>query len=301
MDLRTDQFTPKDDTLLVVVGPTASGKTDLAIELAERLGAEIISADSVQIYRSFDLGSGKPSAEQLRLAPHHLVSIVDPLSPFDAAQFVLQADRAIEQVRSSGRRPIVCGGSFLWVKALLFGLAASPPADPELRRKHRAAMELHGRAALHAELEQIDPEAAARIAANDFVRVSRALEVFQLTGKTQTTWHQEHQFKTLRHSAELVGVARSRDELDKRIAQRTHAWLSGGWIEEVVSLLSAGYREARAMSAVGYCQVRAHLDGELPREELHEAIVRATRTFVRRQRTWLRDQPVQWLQPAAAT
>ncbi len=295
MDPRASQFTPRQDALLVIVGPTASGKTDLAIELAERFDGEVISADSVQIYRGFDIGSGKPSAEQLARTPHHLLSVVDPLTPFDAAQFVKRADLAIERVRSKGRRPIICGGSFLWVKALLFGLAAGPPADPELRRAHRAVADEQGRAALHAELAKIDPDAAARIAPNDLIRVSRALEVFQLTGKTQTTWHQEHQFSTIRHVAELVGVARSRDELDLRIVKRTKAWLDGDWIDEVASLLEAGYREARAMDAVGYHQVRCHLDGALPRESLQEAVVRATRTFVRRQRTWLRDQPVQWL------
>jgi len=288
---------PEEGELLVVVGPTASGKTDLALELGERFGGEVIGGDSVQIYTRFDLGSGKPSAAERARVPHHLVDVLDPLAPLDAASFVARADAAIADVRARGRVPIVCGGTFLWVKALLRGLAPMPPASPEARARHEALVVTSGRAALHEELRRVDPESAGRLAPNDTVRVSRALEVFELTGKPQSAWHAEHSFAEERHRARLLGVFRERDELDRRIAARTAGWLREGWLEEVRALVRDGYADARAMGSVGYRQVREHLDGSLPAGELGASIVRATRVFVRRQRTWLREEPVVWLEP----
>jgi tRNA dimethylallyltransferase len=285
---------PTPDELLVVVGPTASGKTELAIRLAETFGGEIIGADSVQIYRAFDIGSGKPTEGERARAPHHLIDVVDPLHPVDAQVFADMAERAIADVRARGRVPVVCGGTFLWVKALVWGLAPAPPADRAIRARHAAIAEAEGRAALHARLAQVDPEAAQRLAPNDFVRVSRALEVFELSGKPQSQWFAEHGFRGERHRARFVGVRRPREELEERIRGRARAWLAEGWIEEVQTLLARGYGEARAMASVGYRQVRDYLEGTLAREVLEDAIVRATRVFARRQRTWLRDQPVGW-------
>jgi tRNA dimethylallyltransferase len=147
--------------LIAIVGPTATGKTALAVALAEKIGAEIVGADSVQIYRGFDVGSGKPTPEELGRAPHHLVSALDPLEHVDAATWAQRAGRAIDAVRARGRLPIVCGGTFLWVKALVYGLAAAPAADAELRARHQAIAHAEGRSALHARLREIDPEAAA--------------------------------------------------------------------------------------------------------------------------------------------
>ena len=286
---------PREDELLVVVGPTASGKTELAIRLAESWGGEIIGADSVQIYRGFDVGSGKPSAEERARAPHHLVDVIAPDEPFDAQAWADRADQAIADIRGRDRVPIVCGGTFFWVRALVLGLAALPVADPELRARHAALAEAEGRPALHAKLAAVDPESAARLAPNDLVRVSRALEVFELSGRTQSAWHDDHGFRAARHAARFVGVAQTREELDRRIERRTSAWLAGGWIEEVRSLLDAGFGATRPMGAVGYRQVKDRLDGALPEDALHREIVRATRVYVRRQRTWLRDEPVAWV------
>ena len=281
--------------LLVVVGPTASGKTALAVELAERLGGEIVSADSVQVYREFDIGSGKPTALELARAPHHLVSILDPLDPIDASSWAERASRAIGDVRARGRVPVVCGGTFLWVKALLFGLAQVPAARPEVRDRLRETAQREGRPALHARLLAVDPESAARLHPNDLVRVSRALEVWELTGKPLSAWQGEHAFASVRHSARLVAVACDAATLTEGIRTRARGWLATGWIEEVESLLARGYGDARAMGSVGYAQVRAMLGGELPREDLEAAIVRATRVFARRQRTWLNHADVTWL------
>jgi tRNA dimethylallyltransferase len=286
---------PQGDELLVVVGPTASGKTELAISLCEALGGEVIGADSVQVYRGFDVGSGKPSALELARAPHHLVDIAEPLEPIDAARWAELAEATIDAVRARGRVPIVCGGTFLWIKALVSGLAPMPGADAEVRARHAAIAAGQGRPALHARLAEVDAAAAARLSPNDLVRVSRALEVFELTGRPQSELFREHGFGGSRHRPRFLGVQRTREELDARIAARAAAWLEGGWIEEVRSLRARGYGEARAMSSVGYRQVRDHLRGELPRDELLGAVVRATRVFARRQRTWLRDLPVEWV------
>jgi tRNA dimethylallyltransferase len=283
------------DDLLAVVGPTASGKTALAVELAEKLGGEIISADSVQVYREFDVGSGKPTADELARAPHHLVGAIDPLEPVDAASWAARAAAAVGDIRARGRVPIVCGGTFLWIKALLFGLAEAPAASPQLRSEYRSLVEREGREALHVRLAGVDPESAARLHPNDFVRVSRALEVFELTGKQLSTWHREHAFRTVVHRAALVAIACDAATLTERIRARAHAWLTTGWIEEVEGLLARGYGDARAMGSVGYAQVRAMLAGELPRHEVETSIVRATRVFARRQRTWLNHAQVRWL------
>jgi len=285
------------EALLVVVGPTATGKTALAVALAEQLpgGGEIISADSVQIYREFDVGSGKPSPEETARAPHHLVSAIDPMEPMDAADWAERASRAIDDVRARGRAPVVCGGTFLWIKALLYGLAETPAASPELRDRLRGVAESEGRPALHARLREVDPESAERLHPNDLVRVSRALEVWELTGKPMSAWQREHAFASERHRARLFAIASDPGELTERIQHRVRAWLSGGWIEEVESLLARDYGDARAMSSVGYAQVRGMLAGELPREELEGAIVRATRVFARRQRTWLNHVDVERL------
>lgn len=289
------------DRLLAVVGPTASGKTELAVSLAERLGGEIISADSVQVYREFDVGSGKPTARELERAPHHLVGSHGPLDPIDASSWAQQASRAIDDVRARGRVPIVCGGTFLWVKALLFGLAEAPAGSPEVRDRLRRLADAEGRPALHARLREVDPVLAERLHPNDLVRVSRALEVWQTSGKPLSAWQSEHAFARIRYPARLLGVACDAVTLTDRIRARARTWLAEGWIEEVQGLMARGYGGARAMGSVGYAQVRAMLAGELPREELETSIVRATRVFARRQRTWLNHVDVAWLHRDEAT
>ena len=291
-----------DERLLCVVGPTGSGKSALALRLAQDLGGEIISADSMQIYRGFDIGTGKPSAAEQALVPHHFVDVADPLENWDAAQWAELATAKVAEIRARGRLPIVCGGTFLWVRALVYGLAEAPRADEALRSRHRAWAESEGRAALHARLAEVDPECAARLNPNDFVRVSRALEVFELTGKTMSVVQAEHGFRNPRFQARLVGVTREREEQDALIARRVRGMLDAGWVREVEGLMARGYTEARVMQSVGYRQVLEAVNSGKPidSDALADAIVRATRVFARRQRTWLRDQPVEWL-PADAT
>lgn len=290
-----------DERLLCVVGPTASGKSALALRLASDLNGEIISADSMQIYRGFDIGTGKPSAEERALVPHHLLDVAEPLEAWDAARWADEATRLIAEVRGRGRVPIVCGGTFLWVRALIYGLADAPAGDEALRARYRDWAEREGRAALHARLSEVDPVTAARLAPNDFVRVSRALEVFELTGKPMSELQAAHGFREPRFAARLIGVARERPEQDALIATRVRGMLAAGWLAEVEALLAAGFGAARVMGSVGYRQICEAMAAGTSGDEaaLGDAIVRATRVFARRQRTWLRDQPVEWLPPDA--
>lgn len=285
----------RPERILCVVGPTASGKTELAVDVCERVNGEIISADSVQIYRGFDIGSGKPSSDELAKAPHHLVDALDPLETADAMTFARLAERAIEEVRARGKVPVICGGTFFWVRALVVGLAPAPSGDAAVRAKHHAVVQERGREALHAELARVDPASAARLHPNDVVRVSRALEIFELSGRTMSEHHADHGFRVHRMESSLIGIATTAELLTERIARRADGWLARGWIDEVRELIDRGYGEARAMGSVGYKEVRAYLAGTLPREALRDTIVQSTRIFARKQRTWLRSAPVEWL------
>lgn len=279
--------TVEPDELVVLVGETASGKTRLALELARAWDGEIVGADSVQVYRGFDIGSGKPSAEELGGVRHHLLDVAEPGEDFDAARFVELADEAIADVRARGKVPIVCGGTFLWVRALLHGLASAPRAPKEVREALQRRAELEGAPALHARLRAVDPASAARLHPNDAVRLVRALEVFETTGRPLSEWQAEHGFKPERHRAKLFAIAWDRPTIEARIARRIDAMLAAGFIDEVRGLLDRGFGGARAMGAVGYAEVKAFLEQGTPREELAPTILRATRIFARRQRTWL--------------
>lgn len=267
------------------------------MELALLHDAEIVGADSVQVYRRFDRGSGKPGVEELSRVRHHLIDVADAKAPLDAAAFVALADAAIADARGRGKAVVVCGGSFLWVRALLFGLADGLPRDQAVRERHEEEARLDGREALHARLREVDPAAAARLHPNDLLRVSRALEVFELTGRTLSDAQAAHGFTTARHAHRLVALGRARAELERRISERTRGFLASGLVEEVRALVSDGYGDTRAMGSVGYRQVKQHVDGALPAEALADEIDRATRVFVRRQRTWLRDEQVTLVEP----
>lgn len=290
--LRAVEHTEK---LIAIVGPTASGKSDLALAVAERAGGEIVSADSVQVVRGFDIGSGKPTADERARVRHHLIDILDGHDAMDAADYARRAEAAIADIRARGRVPILCGGTFFWVRAFVLGLVEAPKGDPDVRARHRAKVEAEGRQALHDELARFDPASATRLHPNDVVRVSRALEVFELSGRPMSDWHADHGFKSQRHPTSMFGLAYEPAALRARIARRVDGFLARGWIEEVRDLVDQGYRNARAMGSVGYAEVRDHLDGKLAREHLAGAIVQSTHVFARRQRTWLKNAGVEWL------
>lgn len=295
MTLHAQGITWEERQLLCVVGPTASGKTELAIRICEQVGGEIVSADSVQVYRHFNVGTGKPSAEELVRARHHLVDILEPDEPMDAARFAELATECISDIRGRGKVPIVCGGSFLWVLALVEGLAQAPAADASLRSLLEEDCKQFGLQTMHDRLRALDPIVAERLNPHDKLRVLRALEVIQLTGRRLSDLHAEHKASQPRHDAVFVGVEWTPEALLPRIARRAGVWLDEGWIDEVSRLLCRGFRDTRPMGSVGYKQVVEHLDGSLPSEILLEKIVRSTKIFARRQRTWLRDRSVTWL------
>jgi tRNA dimethylallyltransferase len=288
--------------LIAIVGPTASGKSELAMKLCARVGGEIVSADSVQIYRRFDIGSAKPTPAERARVPHHLIDRLDPLEAVDAARFVQLADECIADILARGKRPVLCGGSFLWLRAVLYGLAEAPPADPGIRARHKSLAEQFGRAHLHEQLRTIDAPSHARLSPNDLIRVSRALEVHELTGQPLSLIQAQHGFRTLRYPVLLVGVRHERAALYTRIQERVLHMFEQGWLDEVRALLEDGFGSARALGAVGYRQVREALRAGEPIDvpSLIEKVAQATRQFVRHQLTWLRDEPVRWLAPAEA-
>lgn len=272
--------------VLVVSGPTAAGKTDLALALARRFEGELIGADSVQVYRGFDIGSAKPTQEELAGIPHHLIDVVDPDEAIDAARYAELADTAIASVHARGRVPIVVGGTGLWLRALLRGLVALPTPDPAVRAALEAEADAIGAPALHARLVAIDPRAAAAIHPNDRLRIVRALEVHAQTGKPIGELRAEHALGAPRHDALVLLVDRPRDEMAARMEARTRAMLERGLVDETRALIARWGPDVRALGSVGYAEARAFLAGELEEAALAPAIARATKIYARRQRTW---------------
>lgn len=277
--------------VLVVGGATASGKTEVALALARALGGELVSADSVQVYRGFDIGSAKLRGAACAGIRQHLVDVREPDEPLDAQGYAALAAAAIEDVASRGALPIVVGGTGLWVRALLRGLLPAPPADPALRARLRAEIERHGAPALHARLAAVDARAAARIHPNDAVRIVRALEVFEQTGQPIGALRAAHALGAPRYDAAYVVLERAAADLADRIAARTSAMMREGLLEEVRGLRARYGDRARALGAVGYREVVSFLEGAIRLEDLEPAIVRATRAYARRQRVWLQSDP----------
>jgi tRNA dimethylallyltransferase len=283
--------------VICLVGPTASGKTELALALATRLGAEIVSADSRQVYRGLDLGTAKPTAAERARVPHHCLDMVDPEEPFDAARFRAAAAAAIADIHRRGRVPLVVGGTGLWVRTLLYGLCPAPPRAPALR----AALAPVPTADLHRRLAALDAAAAERIHPHDRVRVVRALEVALTSGRPLSAWQAAHRFAERPYAALVIGLTRSRDELYARIEARARAMLADGFADEVRALLARGTpAEAPAWRTLGYREVRAWVRGACDAATALAAVTRATRRFAKRQRTWFRREPdVVWRHPEA--
>ena len=277
--------------LLVIAGTTASGKTALALELARALDGELIGADSVQVYRGFDVGSAKPTAAELAGVAHHLIDVIDPDEAIDAARFATLADAAIGDVHARGRRAIVVGGTGLWLRALVRGLVTLPTPDPETRARLEAEIELHGAPGLHARLRAIDPRAAAAIHENDALRIVRALEVHAQTGRPLGELRREHALGAPRYRTLFLVLDREREALRARIAERVAHMIARGLVDEVRSLLARWPPGARAFGSVGYREIVAHLAGEASLDASREAIVRSTWVYTRRQRTWFRSEP----------
>jgi tRNA dimethylallyltransferase len=277
--------------LIAIVGPTASGKSDLALDIASRLGGEIVSCDSRQVYRGLDIGSAKPTAEERRLVPHHLLDVVDPDQPFSAADYARLARQALAEIAARGRISLVVGGTGLYLRALLDGLFEGPARDPDLRRRLEAIAERGGGARLFALLSRADPQTASRLHERDRVRVIRALEVFRCTGRPISS-HQAVAPLPLQGFERLVlGLCPERAALRRRVEARTSRMIEAGLMSEVAALLARGYPAGLPpLQAIGYRQVVAVLEGRLPRERLEAEIVTATMRYAKRQMTWFRHQ-----------
>lgn len=276
--------------IVVLYGPTGVGKTQLAIELARTLDGEIIGADSVQVYRGFDIGSGKPSPEELGGVVHHLIDVLEPTEAIDAMRYAELADQAIELTLRVGRVPIVAGGTGLWLRALLRGLVSVPPPDPALRAELETEFRRDPEAA-RAKLLAVDPIAAARVHPNDMIRTVRALEVHAQTGRALGELREAHALGTPRYRALVLSIELAEPHYTAAIERRTRAMLERGLVREVEGLVERYGRDVRPLHSVGYRQVLDHLDGGASLEETEQRIVQATRLYARRQRTWARTDP----------
>ncbi len=283
-----------------LAGPTASGKTAAALAIAAQQPVEIISVDSALVYRGMDIGTAKPTAAELAAVPHHLIDIRDPLQAYSAAEFVADATRLIGEIRARDRLPLLVGGTMLYFKALRDGLDDMPAADPATRAVIEAEAAAKGWPALHAELAGVDAVTAARLAPNDSQRISRALEVFRVSGQPLSSFQTQHAIekgaasaRPTRAGALICLEPQDRAWLHDRIAQRFDAMLAGGFIAEVKALRARGdlFPDLPSMRCVGYRQAWEALDGAWPMSELRERGIAATRQLAKRQITWLRSMP----------
>lgn len=285
--------------IIVVCGPTASGKTHTVLELAKRYPLEAISADSRQVYRRLDIGTAKPTTEELASVRHHLIDVVEPDVPFSVADFIHQAHQAIAEILQSGRMPVVVGGTGLYILALTEGLADIPSADLQLRREYQQLADEHGNEYLLQRLRQVDPVLAARLYPGDQVRIIRALEVAAKTGLPLSELQQRHQFSERPYRVLKLGLAFDRGELYERIDQRVEVMFQAGLVDEVRGLLGSGYSpDLKGLKTIGYREVIAHLQGEQSLTETIALVQRNSRRYAKRQLTWFRrDSSIIWVDP----
>jgi tRNA dimethylallyltransferase len=283
--------------IVVICGPTASGKSAAALELAKEFGAEIINADSMQVYRSMDIGTAKPSPEAQQAIRHHLIDILYPDEEFSAALFREEARRAIAAIEGRGKRALVVGGTGLYIKALTQGLITGGDIDPEIRARLLAEAEQGGREGLYQRLKGVDPKAAARLHPNDTYRVIRALEVYERTGCPISLMREQHRFEEGPYHVLKVGLLIERKELYRRIDQRVEEMLAKGLQTEVRGLLDQGYSPGlKTMQSLGYKQITAYLMGAYDLAEAVRLIKRDTRRYAKRQLTWFKADPqVRWV------
>ena len=283
---------------IALVGPTASGKTAAALAMAQALqaqgGAEIISMDSALVYRGMDIGTAKPSREELAAVPHHLIDILDPLQSYSAADFARDATQLIGEIRARGRVPLIVGGTLLYLKALLEGLSDMPPSDPKVRADIQAQAAALGWPAMHEQLQAVDPVTAQRLAPADSQRIGRALEVWTITGQPLSAFHGSAKPATPSWHIPVISLEpQDRAWLHQRIAQRFDAMMSSGFLDEVRALRSRGnlHPDLPSMRCVGYRQAWQGLDEGWSEAEIRERGIFATRQLAKRQLTWLRGMP----------
>jgi len=306
---KTHVEAPNKPAAIFLMGPTASGKTALAVDLVQRLPVEIISVDSALVYKGMDIGTAKPDAETLQKAPHRLIDFLDPIETYSAADFSSDALREMADITAAGKIPLLVGGTMLYYKVLKEGIAELPPANDAIRQEINQQAEKDGWGVLHQELQRVDPVAAKRIHPNDPQRLQRALEVYRLTGKSLTQWHQQQKAKgkdqswggdvdAFPYEVTSIGLCpEDRRVLHQRIEERFHGMLNEGFVAEVEGLLARGdlSTDSASMRAVGYRQVCDCLAGKLSYDEMVERGIIATRQLAKRQITWMRSwQNLNW-------
>ena len=285
--------------IVVILGPTGVGKSEVAIDVASEVHGEIISADSLQVYRYLDVGTGKPGPEQRQRVPHHLMDLLDPDEEFNVALFRERALKAEEEIRSRGINTIVCGGTGLYIKALIHGLFVGPGRIAEIRKGLEEDMENKGIGPLYERLKQVDPDGAAAIHPNDRQRVLRALEVFGHTGTKMSRWQGDHGFKENAFESFKIGLNRERQELYGLIERRCEEMMTRGLVGEVEGLVKRGYSlDLKPLQSVGYRHIGHYQRGEMSLDEALSLMKRDTRRLAKRQLTWFRaDQDTHWFHP----
>jgi len=290
---------PEQIKLVIILGPTASGKSELAVRLAEGFSGEIVNADSMQMYRGMDIGTAKPSLDMQACIPHHLLGIIDPDQPFSAADFRREAERAIRDIHARGKKVLVVGGTGLYIKALTGGLIDSPAGNDEIREElNRVASDL-GNLELYDRLARVDAVTAGKLHPNDVLRIIRALEVYEMTGRPVSELRGQHRFRDAGGYCCLkLGIKADRAELYGRIDDRVEWMMAHGLVEEVRGLLAKGYSpQLKSMRALGYRQVCAYLAGEYSLDEAVRLIKRDSRHYAKRQMTWFRrDDEIKWFE-----
>ena len=283
--------------IFFILGCTAVGKSAVGIEVARRIGAEIVSVDSMMVYRRMDIGTAKPSREVRAEIPHHCIDIVEPSESFSVARYLTFADEAIDKISSAGKPVLLVGGSALYIKAVSEGLFEGPGANPDIRQALKARAAAEGLSALHAELTRVDPDAARRISPRDEKRIIRALEVYELTGEPISRLQQQWDSQRLRYDCVFIGLRRPKEEINRRINARVKEMIRKGLRDEVAALLAEpkGLSD-QASQALGYAEMIEHLKGKYTLEQAIERIKINTRQFAKRQRTWFRHfRNVQWI------
>jgi tRNA dimethylallyltransferase len=283
---------PNNKPILIIAGPTAVGKTDASLLLAQEFGAEIVSADSMQIYRGMDIGTAKPTLEQRKLVYHHLIDVVEPNQPYSVGDYLRDARAALNGILASGGLPIVIGGTGLYIRALTRGLFSGPPADLDMRERLLRRESEGQPGTLYSDLVKVDPEAAVKIHPNDLRRTVRALEVYYLKDRKLSDFQREHAFKEKPFRFHLVFLVRSRNELYPRIERRVDRMIESGLEAEVKTLMERGYSpELTSMQGLGYKHFLNHFMGKTSREEAVALLKRDTKRYAKRQFTWFRREP----------
>jgi tRNA dimethylallyltransferase len=282
--------------LVIILGPTAVGKSDIAVDVAAQVEAEIINADSQQVYRHMNIGTAKPSREQREKIAHHLIDIVDPDEEFNAAMFRNSAIEHASQIAASGKNTIVCGGTGLYIKALTQGLFVGPGRDPQIREALEFEIDEHGISALYRRLERVDRTSALRIHPHDRQRITRALEVYQITGKKISQWQDQHGFNDLAFDVLKLGLNRQRSQLYERIERRCDIMIQVGLLDEVKGLVEKGYGlDLKSMQSVGYRHAGLVLQSRISLDNAMSLMKRDTRRLAKRQLTWFRaDHEIHW-------